>query len=148
ATWRIYVPTLAEQGVLIGEFLANPSSSTNAPHFNPLRRNPPLTTGISTADEYIEIVNVSAQDVELLGWTVADAVGVRHQFGDFLTLGSSNAVVVYGGPLNGDAPNISVPAVPASGGPVGLALNNTGTETISLRNYPDNFMVARIFYRE
>ena len=150
ATWKIYVPTLAEQGVLIGEFLANPSSNTNAPHFNPLRRTLPLTTtsGISTIDEYIEIVNVSGQDVELLGWTVADAVQVRHQFGDFLTLGSSNAVVVYGGPLNGDNPNLPVPSVPSSDGAVGLALNNTGTETITLRNYPDNFMVARIFYRE
>jgi hypothetical protein len=150
SSWTIYVPTLAEQGVLIGEFLANPSSNTNAPHFNPLRRNLPLTTttGISTIDEYIEIVNISAQDVDLIGWTVSDAVGVRHQFGDTFPLTSSNAVIVYGGPLNGDVPNLPVSSIPSSDGSVGLALNNTGTETMTLRNYPDNRMICRVFYRE
>jgi hypothetical protein len=144
--WTIYVPTPAEQQVILAEFLANPTSNANAPHFNPLRRDP-LNSNPSVEDEYIELVNLSNMDLDLAGWTMADAVQIRHKFYESFFLGSSNAVVIYGGPLNGFPPNLDVPAVPASESSAGLALNNTGSETILLRNAASN-LVMRMVYSE
>ncbi len=142
--WTLYVPTVVEQQVIVSEFLANPPSSTNHPCYNPLMRDPPVSqTGVQ--DEYIELVNRSGADLNLAGWSIADAVSVRHRFYESFILGSSNSVVIYGGPLNGDVPNLDVPVAPASEGTAGLALNNTGTEAILVRNASDR-LVARVFY--
>ena len=43
-TWSIYVPTAQEQNIIISEFLANPTSDTNSPYFNPLHRPWPGST--------------------------------------------------------------------------------------------------------
>lgn len=145
ANWSIYVPTAAEQQVVITEFLANPTAAPAAPHFNPLRRDPPLSENIAVADEFIELANLADTALDLQGWTIADAVRVRHQFHAPVMLLSSNAVVVYGGPLDGFPPNLDVPTEPASESAAGLALNNSGSETISVRNAASN-LVARVVY--
>lgn len=147
--WRIYVPTPVEQNVFITEFLANPTSDETQPHYNPLHRATVPASSISTWDEYIEIVNQSATDIDLYDWSIADAVGVRHRFynGSFSgeTLAASNAIVVYGGPANSDLPVLPVLAFPASESTsTGLALNNTGTETITLRNGTN--IIDRLLY--
>jgi hypothetical protein len=145
--WNIYVPTAVEQQVFITEFLANPTSDTNQPHFNPLNRPDVPTSSITVLDEYIEIVNQSNSDVDLYDWSIADAVGVRHRFyngGPSETLSASNAIIVFGGPLNGNTPSLPVPAFPASESSAGLALNNTGTESIILRNGTN--IIDRILY--
>jgi hypothetical protein len=146
--WQIYVPTPVEQRVFITEFLANPTSDTNQLHFNPLHRADVPTSSISTYDEYLEIANQSDTDVDLYNWSIADAVGRRHVFYNGApgeTLGASNAIVVYGGPMNGNAPVLPVLAFPASESSAGLALNNTGNETITLRNGSSN-VIDRILY--
>jgi hypothetical protein len=79
-----------------------------------------------------------------VGWTVYDAVQLRHEVGDFLSVSSSNSFVLYGGPLNGFEPGIAGLTTPASTS-AGLALNNTGTESIILRNASGN-MVVRVVY--
>jgi hypothetical protein len=145
ANWSIYVPTAAEQQVVITEFLANPTADPSAPHYNPLRRDPPLAENVAVADEFIELANLSDTDLDLEGWTIADAVRVRHEFYGPLMLLSSNAVVVYGGPLDGFPPNLDVPTEPASESAAGLALNNSGSETITVRNAASN-LVARVVY--
>ena len=148
-TWSVYVPTPVEQVVFINEFLANPVSDTNSPAYNPLQRSLPWTnSNLGTWDEYVEIANLSAADVDLWNWSLSDAVRVRHRFytgGPGETLYASNAIVVYGGPLNGSAPNLPVPVFPASESSAGLALNNTGTELILLRNQDGN-LVDRVIY--
>lgn len=145
--WNIYVPTLDEQQVFITEFLANPSSNTNSPHFNPLHRADVPTNNITVYDEYLEIANQSPTDLDLYDWSIADAVGVRHRFyngGPSETLAASNAIVVYGGPLNGNPPVLPGLAFPASESTAGLALNNTGTETITLRRSTN--VIDRVTY--
>jgi hypothetical protein len=146
--WKVYVPTLAEQQIAITEFLANPTTSTNAANFNPLQRNVGWATNsgsvISASDEYIEVANLSGSSFEFVGWTVYDAVSLRHEVGDFFSVNSSNTFIVYGGPLNGFEPGISGQHMPAST-TAGLALNNTGTESIILRNALGN-MVLRVVY--
>ena len=143
AVWNVYVPTVAEQGVVLTEYLANPTAATTAPFFNPLRRDPPASNP-GTQDEYLELVNLSDTPLELESWTVADAVQVRHQFRVPFTLASSNAVVVYGGPQTGSVPGLDVPCEPASESSAGLALNNSG-DTIMVRNASSN-LVLRVVY--
>jgi hypothetical protein len=146
STWSVYVPTPAEQQVVLSEFLANPATTNAAAQFNPLHRDPP-STNPSQEDEFIELVNLSNETIDLAGWMIADLVQMRHKFYESFSLTASNAVVIYGGPLNGSAPNLSVPAFPASESTAGLALNNTGTENILVRNASGN-LVLRVVYTD
>jgi len=143
AVWQIYVPTAAEERVAIAEYLANPTGNTNAAHYNPLRRDPP-TDNPSQHDEYLELVNLSDTDLDLRGWSIADAVQVRHRFYESFVLGAKNAAIVYGGPLNGLPPVLDVPFLPASEGSAGLALNNDG-DTLTVRNQLGG-VIERVVY--
>jgi uncharacterized protein GlcG (DUF336 family) len=145
-TWTVYVPAVAEQKIIIAEFLANPATTDAAPHFNPLRRNLP-SPNPSSDDEYIELANLSDFDVDLAGWTISDSVQVRHKFYETFILSASNAVVVYGGPLNGFSPNLDVPAVPTSENAFGFGLNNSGGDSILVRNANGN-LVMRVVYTD
>jgi hypothetical protein len=87
--------------------------------------------------------------VDLWNWSLSDGLRVRHRFysgGPGETLQASNAIVVYGGPLNGVAPNLPVLCFPASESSAGLALNNSGSELIILRNQ-DDCLVDRVHYQ-
>jgi hypothetical protein len=143
-TLTLYVPTPAEQNVVIAEYLANPTGDETAAHYNPLKRNPPVDATPWVYDEYLELVNLSDQPVELEGWTVSDAAMLRHQFYFPVTLDSKDAFILYGGPLNGFLPNLDVPFEPASESSAGLALNNSG-DTITVRNARGG-VVARVVY--
>jgi hypothetical protein len=148
-TWIIYVPTADEQQVFITEMYPNPTGDTNFPGYNPLHRAEPVTSNPTVADEYIEIVNLGSMDIDLYGWTVADAVSIRHKFYNGASGGevlpNHNAIIVYGGPLSGNLPTLPVSAFPASESSAGLALNNTGSETITIRNASSN-IIDRIVY--
>lgn len=143
ASWIVYVPTAAEQKVVLTEYLANPTSTATAAHYNPLRRDP-ASDNTSQHDEYLELANLSDTDVDLVGWSIADAVQIRHRFYESFVIGTLNAIVVYGGPLNGYLPNLDVPVLPASESSAGLALNNDG-DTITFRNAA-GFVVMRVVY--
>lgn len=142
--WTIYVPTPSEQRITIGEFHANPPSTVVEPYPNLLSR-----TGVPGApgsdDEWVELVSLADTDTDLLGWTISDSVQVRHRFYETFRIGTSNAVVVYGGPLNAFAPQLDVPSIPASENAFGFGLNNTGGDSIWLRNAQSN-LVSRVVY--
>lgn len=156
---RIYVPTAAEQRVVITEYMANPASTNALPWFNLLNRVEPLPGGTDTSpsnrDEYIEVVNLSSEPIDMTGWMVSDSLLRRA----YIYPGSaanmvapSNAIVVYGGPAFGYAPQLAVPALAAEVGPgdpfstAGLALNDGG-DAIILRNAQSN-VVARVVYSQ
>ena len=143
AVWRVYVPTEAEERVAIAEYLANPTGTADAPHYNPLRRDP-ATDNPGQHDEYLELVNLSGADVDLSGWSVADGVSLRHKFYDPFLLASKNAILIYGGPLNGLLPVLDIPTIPASESSAGLALNNDG-DTVIVRNQLGG-VVERLVY--
>ena len=145
ARWTVYVPTATEQQVVITEFLANPTATSTNAHFNPLGRLEIPTESITLYDEFIELVNLSGTTVDLVNWSLSDSLNVRHRFYVSTPLVSSNAAVVYGGPLNGFLPSLpdGVYSEPASEG-AGVALNNDG-DTIVLRNADGN-IVSRIVY--
>jgi hypothetical protein len=50
-----------------------------------------------TSDEYVELINHGAVAVELGGWSLSDAVGVRHIFPKGTLLSPGGALVVFGG---------------------------------------------------
>ena len=142
-SWRIYVPTPAEEQMVIAEYLANPTASADAAHYNPLRRETPATNP-GLQDEYIELVNHGTADLSLEGWSLSDAVQVRHRFPAPTLLPAGQPLVVYGGPRDASAPQLDVAAQPASEGSAGLALNNTGDQ-ILLRNAL-GYLVERVVY--
>ncbi|MEI6342175.1 MAG: immunoglobulin domain-containing protein [Verrucomicrobiota bacterium] len=156
---RIYVPTPAEQRVVITEYFANPASTNALPWFNLLNRVEPLPgapdASPSNRDEFIEVVNLSPEPIDMTGWMVSDSLLRRA----YLYPGSaanlvapSNAIVIYGGPSFGYAPQLPVPALAAEVGPgdpfstAGLALNDAG-DAIVLRNAQSN-VVARVVYSQ
>ena len=143
-SWKIYVPSVAEQQVILSEFLANPATTNTAPHFNPLKRAEPAPNP-SYQDEYVELANLGSADVNLLRWSISDSSALRHRFFESFLLPSSNAVVVYGGPLNGFAPVLNVPSVPASEDVFGFGLNNSGGDSILIRNADGN-LISRVIY--
>jgi hypothetical protein len=131
-TVRVYVPNAEERALVLSEFLANPTSDPTAAHFNPLAREMPSAKP-SIEDEFLEWVNNADTPLDLSRWTISDAVRLRHVFPTNFSLAAHSALIVYGGPTN-NPPQLDVPAMPASESSSGLALNNSGTETILLRN--------------
>lgn len=141
----VYVPTVAEQRVVLTEFYANPTGSTSAPNANPLHRPSPQGANTTLNDEFVELVNLSGSELDLIGWTISDALAKRHQFLATTLLAPSNSVVVFGGPANTNRPVLpaGVRAEPASE-TGGLALNNDG-DAIVVRNILGR-VVTRVVY--
>jgi hypothetical protein len=143
--FTVYVPTTNEQQIAVSEFLANPTTNTLAPNFNPLRRSTD-TVGISTNDQYIEIANESPNGMYLFGWAIYNTTGSKvEDFSlDAPTVASSNAIVVYGGPADQSVPpNLAVYNEPATSKSLRLATSGTGT--IVLRNQNGN-IIDRVIY--
>jgi hypothetical protein len=142
-SFTVYVPTPTEQKIAITEFLANPTTNTSAPNFNPLHRSTD-TLGISTNDQYVEIANQSSTSVPLFG--VIDAGNSSAPLEDFSvngpTLPATGAIVVYGGNFT-ETPNLPVYNEPASSGR--LSLPTSGTGLIVLRNN-DYHIIDRVVY--
>ncbi|MFY1828962.1 lamin tail domain-containing protein, partial [Myxococcus fulvus] len=104
--------------VLINEVLANEPSITNS-------------DGSSTADpdyEFIELVNLGTAPADLSGWTLSDAVSVRHVFANGTVVPAGSAYVVFGG-TRGFSPGTQN-TVPASTGTLGL---NNSSDSVFLR---------------
>lgn len=140
----VYVPSVLEQRVTIGEFLANPTLDPTSPLYNPLRRKVPLTKDASL-DEFVEIVNGTEVTLDFAGWTVSDSARVRHRFVEPFTVGASNSAVIFGGPSRGAEFAVEIPLIPASEGGEGLGLNNSGGDMLLLRN-PAGNLVCRVVY--
>ncbi|MBN1559978.1 ExeM/NucH family extracellular endonuclease [candidate division KSB1 bacterium] len=86
---------------------------------------------VDTADdEFVEIVNSSNGDVDLSGWSLADASSVRHVFADGTILHKGGALVLFGGGSpSGDFGGALVQT--ASSGSLGL--NNSG-DTVTMND--------------
>jgi hypothetical protein len=142
-TFSVYVPTLAEQQMAISEFLANPTTNTAAPYFNPLQRATD-TIGISTNDQYIEIANQSGSDMGPGGFKIDTGNAAKPVFdanaGAGATLSALNSLVVYGGNST-EAPGLATPVAISSG----LFLPKTGSGLLVLRNINGN-IIDRVVY--
>ena len=85
--------------------------------------------GSNTAGEVIELVNIGTGPADLSGWTLSDAVSVRHVFAAGTTLQPGKAIVVFGAPSG--IPGGLTNAVAASTGQ--LNLSNSG-DTVTMKD--------------
>ncbi len=143
-TFPVYVPTPQEQQMAITEFLANPTTNTSAAFYNPLQRASAVN-GISTNDQYVEIVNQSGTDLTSK-FTLDTGTAALPVFSSFDGFGSSvlssNSLVVYGG--NGSPvqlPGLTTPVAVSRG----LFLSTNGTGIIALRN-TSGYLIDRVTY--
>ncbi|MDL1909111.1 ExeM/NucH family extracellular endonuclease [Chloroflexi bacterium CFX6] len=108
--------------LVINEILADPDATNGDANGD--------GTVNTTQDEFVEIVNTAASSIDLSGWTLKDAVGVRHTFPSGSMVPANCSVVVFGG----GAPNGwfggSLVQVASS---TQLGLNNAG-DTVTLNN--------------
>ena len=79
-------------------------------------------------DEFVELVNTSASDIDVSGWTLADGALIRHTFPAGSIVESGCSVVVFGGETPTGVFGASLVQVASSGA---LGLNNSG-DTVTL----------------
>ncbi|AKT36750.1 lamin tail domain-containing protein [Chondromyces crocatus] len=120
-----YTSTTSNHYPVIARYSLGSSNPGGAQVFlNEILANEP---GSDTNGEFIEIVNRGSTAVNLGGYTLSDAVSVRHRFPTGTSLAAGKALVVFGG--TSGIPSGVGNAVAASTG--GLALNN-GSDTVTL----------------
>ncbi|MBI3321853.1 MAG: lamin tail domain-containing protein [Candidatus Omnitrophica bacterium] len=109
----------AEAVILINEVLADP----------PALHGDANRDGVvsSTQDEFVELLNLSPSPHSLAGWTLSDAVKVRHVFSIDAAIAGGGLYVVFGG---GAPQGFSAAAVAST---KSLSLNNPG-DTVLLRD--------------
>jgi endonuclease/exonuclease/phosphatase family metal-dependent hydrolase len=98
-------------GVFINEVLVNEAGSSD----------------VNT--EFVELVNTGGTAVDLSGWTVSDASGLRHTFSSGSSVAAGGVVVIFGGASG--IPAGTANAVAASTGT--LSLSNSG-DTVTVRD--------------
>jgi len=110
-------PDITGPSVIINEVLADP------PMDLPGDANGDGVRSFSD-DEFVELVNVSTEDVDLSGYTISDGLRVRFTFGAGTILPAGGVAVVFGG---GDVSNFVVATTGAIFAcDAGFGLTNTG----------------------
>lgn len=116
---------LPEGALVINEVLADPPDDLAGDANNDGERN-------TNDDEFIEVVNVTDNDINMSGFQLFDSSGVRHEFEEGVLLSAHTAIVVFGGGI----PALSgVLSYTASTG--GLSLSNSG-DSMLLYDREDN----------
>lgn len=88
----------------------------------------------STQDEFIELANTTFQALDISGWQISDAVGVRHVFASPTVIPPREVTVVFGGGTPaGDFGNAAANGLVFTATDGRLGLNNGG-DTITLRD--------------
>ncbi|NVJ00920.1 lamin tail domain-containing protein [Myxococcus sp. AM009] len=100
-----------------------PTGGTGKVLINEVMVNEP---GSNVVGEFVELVNTGTGAVDLSGWTVSDAVSVRHTFPGGTSLAAGGVIVVFGGAAG--IPSGTPNAVSASTGTLGLS--NSGDTVI------------------
>ncbi|MBZ0266534.1 lamin tail domain-containing protein [bacterium] len=108
--------TGADSPIVLNEILADPPPDPEGD------ANGDGVRGTSD-DEFVELYNTGADPVNLEGWTLHDATGMRHEFGTGTVMDPGEFLVVFGG---GTPTGILSPVQVASTG--GLSLNNTADQ--------------------
>lgn len=122
----------SQASILISEILADPAS-TIAGDAN--------GDGVSssTQDEFLELLNLDAQPLDLSGWLLKDALSTRHVFPAGSLIDADQFLVVFGG----GSPNL--PGINYQIASTGtLSLNNT-SETVSLFD-KNGLLIDQVIY--
>jgi hypothetical protein len=110
-------------GAVINEFLADPAGDLSGDANGDGTRD-------GSEDEFVEIANTGDTNLDVSGWTLSDAVAVRHTFPAGTIIPAGCAIVVFGGGTPTGAFGY-VQVQTASGGYLGL---NNGGDTITLND--------------
>jgi len=119
-----YIFSFSTPSLIINEILADPSSTAGDANGD--------GTINTTDDEFIEFVNVTGAPLDISGWTISDAVLLRHTFPASTIVTNQCGIIVFGGGTPTGAFGNTVVQI-ANGSGTELGLNNTG-DTITLRN--------------
>jgi len=134
----IALQVLIKDPLVINEYLADPAAGLDGDANGDGTRS-------SSQDEFIELLNRSAQPFDISGYTLADADAVRHVFPAGTVLPPFEAAVVFGGgaPMGsfGNAAENNLVFKASMGG---LSLNNGG-DTITLQD-AQGHIVQQIIY--
>ncbi|MCB1581526.1 MAG: lamin tail domain-containing protein [Xanthomonadales bacterium] len=84
-------------------------------------------TASTTQDEFVEIYNDTGTNFDISGWTLSDAVAVRHTFPAGSVINNGCSIVVFGGGTPTGTFGNSIVQISSTGG---LGLNNGGDSVI------------------
>lgn len=90
----------------------------------------------STEDEFVELYNIGSSDLDLSGFTIDDAVQLRHTFPAGTILPANSFITVFGGGTPTGIPGLV--QVSSEGG---LGLNN-GSDDVIIKNAVGNVVVS------
>jgi predicted extracellular nuclease len=108
--------------IVINEILADPDAALGDANGD--------GTVNTTQDEFVEIVNNESTSLDISGWTLSDAVSVRHTFPANTVIPASCSIVVFAAGTPTGTFGRSLVQVSSTGQ---LGLNNTG-DTVTLNN--------------
>jgi len=118
-----FMPVGLSGQLVLNEFLADPAADlTGDANGDGVRE--------SGNDEFIELVNTSGSAVDIGGWTISDAVSLRHTFLGSTMIEDGQAVLVFGGGTPTGSFGGSFVTSSSEGA---LSLNNSG-DTITISN--------------
>jgi len=113
--------------IVINEILADPASDLTGDANGD-------GTVVTTDDEFVEIVNNELTSLNISGWTLSDALGVKHTFPANTVIPASCSIVVFAAGTPTGTFGRSLVQVASTGQ---LGLNNTG-DTVTLNNGTSN----------
>lgn len=114
--------TASPPSIIINEILADPDGTNGDANGD--------GTVNTTQDEFVELVNVSSDELDLSGWTLSDALQVRHTFPAGTLVKGECAIVIFAG---GTPTGAFGEAIVQTASTNQLSLNNTG-DTVTLRD--------------
>ena len=150
-TWCETAPTPNEEGacsptggpvlIVINEIHADPAFSSEDPSVGDANGDGVRHFG---DDEFVEIVNISENSIDMSGWTLSDGAGLRHTFPAETVVPAGCAIVVFGGgtptgPFGGPLASIQT----ASTGSLGLS--NSG-DSVTIRLADGSTVAAQAGY--
>ena len=106
--------------IVINEFLADPAADAPGDANGDGIRD-------SSDDEFVELVNVSGADLDVSGWSISDAVQVRHTFPTGSIIPAGCSAVVFGGDTPTGSFGGAVVQIASTGS---LGFNNGGDSII------------------
>ncbi len=106
--------------LIINEILVDPDQTTGD-------ANGDGTVSV-TQDEFIELINNEAFQINLSGWTISDNFAIRHTFPNGTLIDPVKSITIFGG----GSPN-NIPGIFQTASTGTLGLNNTG-DILTIRN--------------
>jgi hypothetical protein len=131
ATLRVFI----RNPLVINEYLADPPGSAAGDLIGDANGDGARS---SSQDEFVEIINRTAEAIDLSGFKLSDADEVRHVFAEGTVVPPFEVVVVFGGGKpKGDFGNAAEDHLVFTASTGGLSLNNGG-DTITLADAQGN----------